>query len=232
MKNIALNFCLLTFLLVGVSSCKNNEDKTHQTETKEAQEVKTASESDEVHTYAIDQKDSEIKWEGSKAIGTRHHGVILTKDGEFQTKEDQLIGGKILIDMNTIDVQDLEGKDKERLEAHLKGTAEGKEGDFFNVTEFPEAVFEITKVEQAKDDKAMISGNLTLKGETNNISFPAKVTFVKDNKVIKIVSDAFKIDRTKWDVNFGSKSVFDNLVSNNIIEDAITLNIMVKGNVK
>jgi polyisoprenoid-binding protein YceI len=105
----------------------------------------------------------------------------------------------------------------------LKGTVEGKEGDFFNVTQFPTGAFEVTGVSD-EGGKTMLSGNLTLKGVKQNITFPVSVANVGDE--LTITSDAFTIDRTKWGVNYGSKTVFDNL-GDKFISDEIELKINV-----
>ena len=113
------------------------------------------------------------------------------------------------------------------LEAHLMGTVEGKEGDFFNVQEYPEATFEVTGFEM-KEGKNWLTGNLTLKEKTKSIAIPVNMDINNDGSEIKITSEPFTIDRTDWDVNYGSKSVFDNLVGDNVISDDIELQLMVK----
>jgi polyisoprenoid-binding protein YceI len=113
----------------------------------------------------------------------------------------------------------LEGDDKGNLEAHLKGTVEGKEGDFFNVKEFPTAKFEMTGLENN-----VVKGNLTIKNKTNAIEFPAIVTEEGDKMMLK--SEPFEIDRTKWEVNYGSKSIFPSL-GDKFINDAIKITVSV-----
>ncbi len=132
--------------------------------------------------------------------------------------------GSFVINMNSIEVQDLEGDDKASLENHLKGTVEGKEGDFFNVNEFPKATFEITGVDQVEGN-TMLHGNLTMKGETKNVEFPVNIDV--DGDELELTSEAFTIDRTNWGINYGSKSVFDNL-GDKFISDDITLTVKVK----
>ena len=123
--------------------------------------------------------------------------------------------------MKSINDEDLEGEKKENLEAHLKGTVEGKEGDFFNVNKYPTASFELTGME-AMGDHTMVQGNLTIKDKTNHIEFPANVNMDVDKVMIE--SKPFTIDRTQWNVNYGSKSVFDNL-GDKFINDDIELTI-------
>ena len=132
--------------------------------------------------------------------------------------------------MNSIVSTDMdEGQYKTNLENHLKGTVEGKEGDFFDVTKFPTGAFEITGSKAMEGGKTMLSGNLALKGQKHNISFPVKVTTEGD--MITIASEAFTIDRTKWGINYGSKSVFDNL-GDKFINDDMELKITVQAKKK
>ncbi|HSP83291.1 MAG TPA: YceI family protein, partial [Gillisia sp.] len=131
--------------------------------------------------------------------------------------------GTFVIDMASINVTDLEGDDKANLEHHLKGTVEGKEGDFFNINEFPQAKFEVTGISQV-NGQSMLQGNLTMKGETKNVEFPVNIDL--NGEEIVLTSETFTIDRTKWNINFKSKSVFDSL-GDNFINDEIELTIKV-----
>jgi polyisoprenoid-binding protein YceI len=121
--------------------------------------------------------------------------------------------------MNSITDLDLDGDMKKNLEAHLKGTVEGKEGDFFNVKEYPFATFVLTGI-TGDGANASVSGNLTIKEKTHNIEFPASVTFTGNDLMLQ--SKPFTIDRTQWDVNYGSKSIFDNL-GDKFIDDDVEL---------
>lgn len=215
MRKTITTVALAAFIATGFVACK---DTAKEAETTEAQEVAEASEIAE--NYRVDTDNSRILWEGSKPTG-KHHGHVKLSDGEIMVKDDALEAGRFEIDMNTITDEDLEGEKKANLEAHLKGTVEGKEGDFFNVTKYPKANFELTGMTQ-KENKTMVQGNLTIKDVTHNIEFPAEMTSM-ENK-IKLKSEPFAIDRTKWNVNYGSKSVFDNL-GDNFIDDDIIITI-------
>ncbi|MFT5255854.1 MAG: polyisoprenoid-binding protein YceI, partial [Candidatus Paceibacteria bacterium] len=100
---------------------------------------------------------------------------------------------------------------------------EGKEGDFFNVTKYPTATFEVTGVTDM-DGKTIMSGNLTMLDTTQNISFPVLIT--NQNNMVQVKSETFTIDRTKWGINYGSKSIFDNLGDKFIADDMeITIDV-------
>ncbi|MCB0465498.1 MAG: YceI family protein [Aequorivita sp.] len=200
----------MAFLTVGAFSCKNNE-KESETALEQA-----AKATEKALDYSVDIDASQIAWEGSKPTGT-HHGTIKLSSGTIHLNEGKPEAGNFVIDMNSINDEDLEGDQKANLEAHLKGTVEGKEGDFFNVNEFPTAKFEMTGIENN-----IVKGNLTIKDKTNAIEFPATINVEGDKMVLK--SETFEIDRTKWGVNFGSKSIFPSL-GDKFINDTIKITV-------
>jgi polyisoprenoid-binding protein YceI len=177
----------------------------------------------EAVAFKVDTTTSVINWKGEKPTGT-HTGTIKLTEGTFKANDSVIESGTFVINMNSIKDTDLEGEDKLKLENHLKGTVEGKEGDFFNVNKYPTATFEVTGVTE-KDAVSLLQGNLTLKGVTKNVEFPVTITINEDT--IEITSEKFNIDRTKWNVNYGSKSVFDSL-GDKFINDEIELVINLK----
>ncbi|TPD66024.1 YceI family protein [Flavobacterium microcysteis] len=220
MKNRIASLLILSALTLTVS-CKN--DKAAEAETTEAGAVKEVS--GEAASYKVDNANSKIDWTGSKPTG-KHTGTINLTDGTVSIKDNVLDSGKFTIDMNTITVTDLKAGDgKEDLEGHLKGTG-GTEADydhFFNVKKYPQSTFEITKA-VTENGKTAVEGNLTMKGITKNVKFPATVTVNGDT--VTLVSDPFTINRTLWNVNYGSKSVFDNL-GDKFINDDIELKVSI-----
>ncbi|OUR92219.1 lipid-binding protein [Flavobacteriales bacterium 34_180_T64] len=224
MKNRFLTIFTIFAIATSIVSCK---DKAQEANTSEA-EAATVSESTSVK-YSVNTSESSIAWKGFKPTGT-HNGTVNIESGVFATEKGQLQSGTFLIDMKSIVSNDMEeGEYKTKLENHLKGTVEGKEGDFFNVTKFPTGAFEITGSEAMEGGKTKLSGNLALKGQKHNVSFPVMITIEGD--MITIASEAFTIDRTKWDINYGSKSVFDNL-GDKFINDDMELQITVKAKKK
>jgi polyisoprenoid-binding protein YceI len=166
---------------------------------------------------------STIAWIGSKQTG-KHSGSIKIKNGEFTVENGKITEGKFTIDMNTISVEDLEGEDKAKLEGHLKGLRNDVEDHFFNVAKYPEAVFEVTAF-MNENGSDMLEGNLTIKNKTNKIKFPISVS--EEQEVVTMSSAEFNINRTLWGVNYGSKSIFDDL-GDKFIDDDITLQINLK----
>lgn len=215
-KNILSLFVLATLSLTV--ACKKEA-----TTTTDATEAAVASDSASV--YNVDKVASVIDWSGSKPAG-KHTGTIALADGEVTVKNGNVESGKFTIDMNSITVTDLKAEEgKGDLEAHLKGTGDkAGEDHFFNVAKFPTGTFEITKVSNV-DGKNTIEGNLTLKGITKNVKFPATVGV--DAASVTITSETFTINRTEWGVNYASKSVFDDL-KDKFVNDDIELKVTVK----
>src|SRR5690606_31572102 len=110
----------------------------------------------------VDTKASTINWEAKKVVGG-HVGTINIKEGTVKIDGNKLTGGDFVIDMPSLNCTD-----SPRLNGHLKNA------DFFDVEKFPTASFSITKVIQNANE-AVISGKLTIKGITKDITFPANV---------------------------------------------------------
>lgn len=221
MKKRIFNLFLIAGITASTVACKN--DTKNKVEPGEAEEAATSTE--EAVTYKIDTTESTIEWRGTKPTG-EHRGTIDIKDGKLTATSEEITSGKVTIDMNSIKVTDegMDEKDRTSLENHLKGTVEGKETDFFNVKKFPTATFEVTGITEENGQK-MLQGNLTIKEETKNIQFPISSDIDEDELTLK--SETFTIDRTNWKVNYGSKSVFDNL-GDNFISDEMELTINLK----
>lgn len=128
--------------------------------------------------------------------------------------------------MTTIEVQDLEGQDKKDLENHLMGYSNGKEDHFFNATKYPEAKFEITGMEIV-EDQAMLSGNLTVKETSKNITFPVQVSMNEADNSMVMTSGDITLDRTEWGIKFMSKSFIENL-GDNFVDDQMKLSFDLK----
>ncbi|HOI88659.1 MAG TPA: YceI family protein, partial [Lentimicrobium sp.] len=157
-------------------------------------------------TLNADLETSIIEWEGAKPTGT-HNGTIELTEGQLFLDEGNVVGGKFVIDMNSIVVLDLTDPDMNgKLLGHLKSA------DFFETETYPTATFEITSVEAVQGNPAAthnITGNLSMKDVTRSVTFPATVN-VSDNGVTA-TSATFLIDRTQWNVQYGSKTLFANL---------------------
>jgi polyisoprenoid-binding protein YceI len=202
--------------LIAFMSCK---DTAKEAETKAAEDAAVAEET--AVTFVADTEQSSIAWKGFKPTGS-HNGIIKLSEGNVSVNNGSIESGTFLIDMNSIVVLDIPTDDDENadLTGHLKSA------DFFDVETYPGASFEVTGLSTV-EGKTMLSGNLTMKDATNNISIP--VTTSVDGDVMKLTSETFTIDRSKWNIKYGSKSFFDNL-GDKFINDEIELTIKLVAN--
>jgi polyisoprenoid-binding protein YceI len=161
--------------------------------------------------YIIDTKESVITWKGSMVFDfeEEHVGYVYISKGELMIEKDSLVGGTAEIDMKTIEYKDKESKNTPV--KHLKSP------DYFDVEKFPISTFSITKVAYAVRGNIKVTGNLTIKGITHPITFPAKIK-VKDG--MAEANGKVVIDRTQWGIRYRSGKFYDNLadqaVSDNI----------------
>lgn len=166
-----------------------------------------------VETIKVNAEKSVVTWKGYKVTG-EHAGTIAIKNGELSFDNGKLTGGSFDIDMNTIKCTDLQGEWGGKLEGHLKSP------DFFGVETYPTTSFVITKVgSRGKENEYKITGNLTIKDVTKEVRFNATVS--------KTAATAdIQIDRTDFNVQYGSGSFFDNLGDKTIYDEFdLTVNL-------
>lgn len=161
--------------------------------------------------YTVDVTKSTLAWEGKKFSGA-HNGTVLLSTGSLSFNGKNLTGGTFSIDMASI--KDADGN--ARLEKHLKND------DFFGVDKFPSATFVIKKVENT-DAHLKITGDLTIKGQTHPIVFPVKITWNTDKTVIA-TAEKIIVDRTKYGIEYKSKSIFSS-IGNSFIYDDFMLSV-------
>lgn len=179
------------------------------------------------YTYLADVQASQIEWVGTKPTG-QHNGTISLSKGFVSVENGKITGGEMIIDMNSIIVLDLSDQETNgKLRGHLLSA------DFFDTGVYPEARFEFTSVSDFEGEQTgdvqfthTVSGNLTMKDATRNVTFPAMIDIQEGG--IKAVSGTFIIDRSEWNVKYGSRKFFDNL-KDNFIHDDISLKIMFAG---
>lgn len=160
----------------------------------------------------IDVQASSVKWFADKAIGSGHNGTVLLKEGQVLIDDGVITGGTFTIDMQSIQNDDLSGDMKATLEKHLKSD------DFFSVEAYPVSTFVLTKIVPVVGHQYYVFGNLTIKNKTNAITFSGVVSDNADgSKTIK--AQRFSIDRTLWDVIYGSGSFFKGLADKAINND-------------
>ena len=165
--------------------------------------------------YDVDTKLSSLKWTGKK-IGGEHHGTISLSNGEIKNENGKILGN-FEIDMTSISTTDLSGEWKEKLDGHLKSE------DFFGVEKFPKAMVEITEAVPLGNGYRA-KANLTIKGKTHPVEFNADIKF-EGNKIS--AEGEVIIDRSKYDVRYGSKSFFANIGDKMIHDDfAVKFNLV------
>jgi polyisoprenoid-binding protein YceI len=169
----------------------------------------------------VDTKTSTLVWKGSKVTGKTHTGTIALKNGTIGVEKGRIVSANVTVDMGTIQcTDDMSDEMTGKLVGHLQSP------DFFNVAEHPTAFFTLSKFEKLKDGSYTVTGKITIKGISQEISFPARASFT-DGGVTLDAEVVF--DRSKFDVRYGSGSFFDDLGDNMISDDiAITLHIEAK----
>ena len=220
-------------ILAGLFACSDAPD-SYDAKTTEAKDV---SKTETGEKWDLDISASKIEWIGTKVSGY-HTGEVPLKSGEIFINNGDVTGGKFVMDLANLTVSGPKGSDtagNNKLLGHLKSA------DFFDVSKHPEGTFELTNVQPYKGDAIkdtndvrqqeineykvtdpthMISGNLTLKGMTKNIEFPARIT-VSGNTAEAIAK--FNINRKNWDIVYPGKP-------DDLIRDDIHLGIAIKAN--
>jgi polyisoprenoid-binding protein YceI len=152
--------------------------------------------------YKVDAKKSKVVWVGKKVTG-EHTGGINIADGKLISNGKTFTGGSFTIDMNSMTCTDVTDPGyNEKFLGHLKSD------DFFSTAKFPTSTFVISKITSTGNDQYNVKGNLTIKGITNEIEFPATIQTVGNE--IKATAK-INVNRTKFDIKYGSGSFFDNL---------------------
>ena len=168
--------------------------------------------------YSYNSTESKVYWEGSKPGGT-HVGTIEVVNGKVITDGNQIVGGTFNLDMATIQNEDIKNDGmRSRLLEHLRSE------DFFHVEKYPVSTFEITGVEPSDSSPSMhvITGNLTIRGNTREISFPAEIDL--SDRLIHARSGEITLNRTLWGVNYNSKSIFAGL-KDSFIDDEMVITL-------
>jgi polyisoprenoid-binding protein YceI len=213
MKKILLP-ALVAVLLLSAPAYAGNPAATKTTTTQKAANK----------AYKLQPQLSTLGWVGKKVTG-EHSGSIQFKEGDVLVRGTQIVGGTFTVDMNSLKVEDIKDADSNgKLVGHLRAD------DFFSIDKYPTSTFKITKVAPLKGNaagnNATITGDLTIKGITKSVSFPAKVG-VKGGLVS--ASGTATIDRTKFDIKYGSKSFFESIGDKAIMDDfTLSFNVIAK----
>ena len=161
-------------------------------------------------TYKVDPKKSSLVWTGKKVTG-EHTGTIPLTSGNISVENKLVKSGTFEFNVAGLTVTDIADKDgNAKLVGHLKND------DFFAVTKYPTAKYVISSVESKGGDNYVVNGDLTIKGITNPVSFPA---IIKTDSKTLTASGKITVNRTKYDIKFKSASFFENLGDKAIYDD-------------
>ncbi len=169
--------------------------------------------------YQVATSESKAEWTGSKTLIKDYYdtGSIMIKSGALTVAENKVTAGTVTFDMASIaSTKTGKGSDEDKLTSHLKSD------DFFDVVKYPEAKFVVKGMFYAVD-KWMLNGDLTIKATTSPISIP--VTLGMENGNLVLAGEA-QVDRTIWDVRYGSGKFFKEL-GDKVINDIFTLKFKV-----
>jgi len=176
----------------------------------------TANDSEDAKTvYKVETDKSKVLWVGKKVTG-QHNGTLNLEKSEVWVEGNDVVHANIEMDMTSIVVEDLTNPQwNKKLVDHLKSD------DFFSSEKFPKANFVTTGFKpnaegNDSDTEFIVTGDLTIKGITNEISFPVSVE-ISDNQLT--AKGKTTLDRTRWDVKYGSGSFFKGLGDNMIYDD-------------
>ncbi len=190
-------------MLAVLASCNTNPN---QASTQQAQGVATAD-----NIYNIETAQSLITWTGREVSTSSHYGTLDFVSGNFEISNGAIVNGEFIVDMTSINNQDMQGDSKARLEGHLKSD------DFFSVESYPTAAISINSSELISDGKWNVSADLSIKGFTHPVNF--EMISSEDGWSANLV-----FDRSKYDVRFRSGSFFENL-GDKLIYDDIELSV-------
>lgn len=151
----------------------------------------------EAQQKTVSTTDSKVVWKGYKVAGS-HEGTIALKSGTLRFDGETLTGGEFTIDMTSLESTDLSGEYKDKLDGHLKSD------DFFGVSNYPTAKMVFNSVKATGKNSYEVTGDLTIKGQTHPATFEISVYGSK-------ASATLKIDRSKYNVRYGSASFYNDL---------------------
>lgn len=169
----------------------------------------------ETQNFKIAPAQSNVAWIGRKVTGA-HNGTIAIKEGKLSFNNNLLTGGSIIIDTRSISILDVtDPATNAQFAGHLASD------DFFSTEKFPDAILEITSVNQLSAINYQVLANLTIKDITHPIEFVLEIMLNPDslNASAKVI-----IDRTKYNMKFRSGNFFTNL-GDTLIYNEFELNV-------
>lgn len=204
---------LAVTLLMGVVSCGDDAPKGDNATITDKQDATATT----GQTFTVDTTASRIRFTGH-GVGKNHPGVFRLTSGNVAVANNTITGGEFTINVKSMEMEEKGDMFENKLRPHLLS------GDFFDADKFGTARFELTGVQPFTNDgkdtslvegaNYTISGNLTIRNTTKNISFPARVDL--DDNTLKAKAN-FDIDRRQWQMNYGNdKTLGDKFISETV----------------
>ena len=171
-------------------------------------------------TYTMDSKASTIRWKGEKFLG-QHTGTLQLKGGSFLVRSGQVQQGSFIIDMRSLENEDLEGDRRQELEEWLRSK------EMFNTRRYPNVKFKISSVQPLPEkNQYQVEGMLTIKEISHTVTFPASINI---EGASARVSAEIVFDRTLWNLNYESGGLVGGL-ANTAIHDEVTVTVDLEAN--
>ena len=140
--------------------------------------------------FRTDTLQSKVLWKCDK-----HNGSIKLVDGGFVLQNDTIKTGLFYIDMHSIKDLDMSAKEYGTAVMIFENTLKD---EFFEDKKFPFSAFKLISVKKIEKNRYKVTGDFTMHGITNCITFNAQITIEKDE--VKMTSDSIVLDRTDWGV--------------------------------
>ena len=235
------NSGLVIAAALAITACSNKSETVEITEAREVEEAQGSA-------VQIDLAASEVGWTGYKPK-VQHYGIIPLTNGQLIVDGDRVTGGQFSFDITKLEVHDLE----EGSEMHGKLSGHLQSEDFFDAPNHPTASFEITSIEpfasgDTVEDKEefvseytpksaeellvenpthWVSGNLTMRGTSKNIKFPASISVANGAVGAKA---GFNIDRTAWGLSYGDEASAVDKAKDQFIYNTVNVNFDIQAN--
>ena len=167
--------------------------------------------------YAVNTELSIVKWIGREITTKTHYGSLNLKKGLINVTAQGTFSGEVVVDMNTIIVQDLTGRGKKALENHLRSD------DFFSVESYPEATISFENVDL--NNLQEFEGDLKIKDISNPVKLSGEINKIQEGSGYES-KIKLSFDRTLYNVQFRSGRFYENL-GDKLINDDIELEVTI-----
>ena len=152
--------------------------------------------------YTLDKSHAHVTFEVGHLGFSTVHGQFRTFDASVDFDPGNVEATKVNFVIEAASVDTLwDARDK-----HIRG------GDFLDVENFPEIVFVTTSVAPTGTDTADVTGNLTIKGVTKELTLQAKLNKLgpspfNPKQTIAGFTVTGQIDRTEYGINYAAPAV-------------------------